>query len=178
MSNISPKSSSTTHPKGTKHHLSSLLSIPTGPFHIGTSSASSLIVDAYLNTDNATDPTLSHPTYQNRQPHYQAPRHTYADDPVRKVTLDAPELDGRLDPFAFLHWLDQINKYFDWYSMTKAQRISMARIKLVDDAKYFWKIVVRNVDLRCRLSILTWDEMRDVLKTKYAPPYYMNKLLN
>ncbi|PON42888.1 hypothetical protein TorRG33x02_334770, partial [Trema orientale] len=172
MSNISLKSNSPTHPKDTKHHPSGLLPTPTGPIHIGQSSASSPIIDAYPDTYNTLDPIPPpRPTHyprhiepQDRQPHYQAPRHTYADNPVRKVKLNAPEFDGRLDPSTFLCWLDQIDEYFDWYSMTEALRISMARIKLVGDVKYFWKTVVRDVDLRRCPPILTWDEMRDVLR--------------
>ncbi|PON51547.1 hypothetical protein TorRG33x02_311010 [Trema orientale] len=114
VSNVSPKSSSLTHPKDTKHHPSGLLPTPTGPIHIGQSSASSPIVDAYLDTYNAPEPIPSprpthHPRHiepQDRQSHYQAPRHTYADDPVRNVKLNAPEFDGRFDPSTFLRWLD------------------------------------------------------------------------
>ncbi|PON89827.1 hypothetical protein TorRG33x02_143500 [Trema orientale] len=127
MSNVSPKSSSPTHPKDTKHHPSGLLPTLTGPFHMSTSSASPT-VDAYPDTYNAPDPIpLPRPA------HYP-----------RKVKLDAPEFDGRLDPSAFLGWLDQIDEYFDWYSITKAQRISMARIKLVCDAKSSFSSPVAN----------------------------------
>ncbi|PON49895.1 hypothetical protein PanWU01x14_227030 [Parasponia andersonii] len=97
------------------------------PFHVGTSSAS-LIVDAYADTYNASDPIPPlRPTYY-----------------PRKVKFGAPEFDGSLDPSAFLHWLDQKNEYFDWYSMTEAQRISMARIKLVGDAKSSFSSLATN----------------------------------
>ena len=50
----------------------------------------------------------------------------------------------------------------------------MAIIKLGGNAKYFWKTIVRDVDLRRRPSILSWDQMRDILKEKYVPAYCMD----
>ena len=59
-----------------------------------------------------------------------------------------------------------------------AQCISMARIKLMDNAKYFWRTVVRDVELRHHPSILSWDEMRDILKNKYVSNHYIDDLLD
>ena len=47
---------------------------------------------------------------------------THINDPVRKVKLDAPEFDNRLESTTFLNWLDKMNEYFEWY-MSDAQRI-------------------------------------------------------
>ena len=57
-----------------------------------------------------------------------------------------------------------------WYNLSDAQHMSMARIKLMGNAKYFWKFVVRDVDLR--------NEMRDILKNKYVPYHYIDDLLD
>ena len=45
--------------------------------------------------------------------------------------MDAPEFDGRLESTMFLDWSDKMNEYIDRYKMSDAQRISMARIRLV-----------------------------------------------
>ena len=45
--------------------------------------------------------------------------------------MDAPEFDGRLESTIFLDLSDKMNEYFDRYKMSDAQRISMARIRLV-----------------------------------------------
>ena len=37
---------------------------------------------------------------------------------------------------------------------------------------------MRDVNLRRRPPILSWDQTRDILKEKYIPAYYMNNLLN
>ena len=45
------------------------------------------------------------------------PRHGYEDDITKKVKVEAPEFDGRLDPTYFLDWLANMEDYFDWYDM-------------------------------------------------------------
>ena len=61
--------------------------------------------------------------------------------------------------------------------MYDAHRISMARINLVSNVKYFWKIIMCDVNFRRSTSILSWDQIRDILKKKYIPAYYMDDLL-
>ena len=56
--------------------------------------------------------------------------------------------------------------------------ISMARINLVDNVKYFWIIIVRDVELRLCPPILSWNQMRDILKKEYVPASYMDDLLD
>ena len=74
--------------------------------------------------------------------------------------------------------MDTIEEFFEWYNLSDAQRMSMVRIKLVDNAKCFWKIIVRDVDLRRCPPILSWDEMRDILKNKYVSNHYMDDVLD
>ena len=66
-----------------------------------------------------------------------------------------------------------MDEYFEWYNMSNAQRINMARLKVMCNPRYFWKIIVRDVDLRRRPPILSRDQIRDILKEKYVPAYYM-----
>lgn len=54
----------------------------------------------------------------------------------------------------------------------------MARMKLVGSAKCFWKTVMRDVELRRRAPVLSWVDMRGILRNKYVPPYYMSDLLS
>ena len=92
--------------------------------------------------------------------------------------MDVIEFDGRFNSIVFLDWLDAIDEFFEWYNLSDAQCLSMARIKLVANATCFWKTVVRDVDFRTCPLILSWDEMRDILKNKYVPNHCMNDLLD
>ncbi|EXB94187.1 hypothetical protein L484_007850 [Morus notabilis] len=39
-------------------------------------------------------------------------------------------------------------------------------------------MVMRDVELRRRTPVLSWDDMRDILRNKYVSPYYMSDLLS
>ena len=63
--------------------------------------------------------------------------------------------------------------------MSDAQRTSMARIKLVGNAKcFFKKKLCVMLTLGAVYQILLWDQMRDILKEKYVPSYNMDDLLD
>ena len=57
-------------------------------------------------------------------------RNNHTDVPIRKVKLDVPEFDGRLESTTFRDWLNKMDEYFEWYNISDAQYTSIARIKL------------------------------------------------
>ena len=56
--------------------------------------------------------------------------------------------------------------------------MSMTKIKLVGNAKLFWKTIVSDVDLTHHPLIFSRDEMCNILKNKYIPNHYMDDWLN
>ncbi|MDR5650907.1 hypothetical protein, partial [Staphylococcus nepalensis] len=52
---------------------------------------------------------------------------------------DVSSFDGKLDPRAFLDWLQEMDDYFEWYNMPEAQRVRFAKIKLVGSTKRYWQ---------------------------------------
>ena len=52
-----------------------------------------------------------------------------------------------IESTTFLDQLEKMDEYSEWY-MYDTLRISMARIKLVGNAKYFQKTIVHDVDLK------------------------------
>ncbi|KAF2302348.1 hypothetical protein GH714_034481 [Hevea brasiliensis] len=51
-------------------------------------------------------------------------------DITRKVKLNAPKYDGKLDPDTFIDCLDGIEEYCDFYHMIDLERVCFAKIKL------------------------------------------------
>ncbi|KAI9186228.1 hypothetical protein LWI28_015068 [Acer negundo] len=48
-------------------------------------------------------------------------------DPARKVKVDAPEFDGRLDANVFLDWLAAMDDYFEWCNIKEEPNVTVAR---------------------------------------------------
>lgn len=53
---------------------------------------------------------------------------------MRSVIIEAPTLDGPLDPKAFLDWISKMDHYFEWYKMFEGWKIRFAKMKLVGQA--------------------------------------------
>ncbi|KAI9185053.1 hypothetical protein LWI28_003722 [Acer negundo] len=99
-------------------------------------------------------------------------------DPARRVKVDAPEFDGRLDVNVFLDWLAAMDDYFEWYPMSDEQKIRFAKLKLVGSAKKYWRNIQMQYDRLGQDPITLWSEMKIRLREKYLPTYYRSALLD
>ena len=53
--------------------------------------------------------------------------------------MDTPSFDGTLDPIKFLDWLSEIKDYFEWYGLEDDRRVGLAKMKLLGQARTYWK---------------------------------------
>ena len=58
-------------------------------------------------------------------------------DITRKVKVDVPSFDGKIDATTFSDWLVSMKEYFDWYDMYDIELVRFAKIKLVGSVRKF-----------------------------------------
>ena len=58
---------------------------------------------------------------------------------LRNVRVDTPSFDGILDPIKFLDWPSEIEDYFEWYGLDDARRVGLTKMKLLGQARTYWK---------------------------------------
>ncbi|KAK8923695.1 hypothetical protein KSP39_PZI019139 [Platanthera zijinensis] len=123
-------------------------------------------------------PPARHDYFQDDYPEeYPDPRRGgHYLDITRRIRLDAPSFDGRLDPKAFSDWLLDMDHYFEWYDMSDERCVRFAKMKLVGQAKVFWISVERALERDGCYPITRWDEMKERLKEKYLPASYRGQL--
>ncbi|XP_020250396.1 uncharacterized protein LOC109827789, partial [Asparagus officinalis] len=97
---------------------------------------------------------------------------------LRSIKVSAPTFDGKLDPQAFLDWLKNMDRYFDWYALTEPRKVKFAAMKLTGPACQYWSNLETLRHIRGELPITTWREMADELKRKYLPPSFYHRLLD
>ncbi|XP_072993886.1 LOW QUALITY PROTEIN: uncharacterized protein [Typha latifolia] len=97
---------------------------------------------------------------------------------LQSIKIDAPMLDGRLDPQHFLDWIKDMDRYFKWYDMSKIRKVRFATMKLTGKANQYWTNVETLCEIRGELPIEIWVDMKNELKHKYLPPSYYPKLLD
>ncbi|XP_028755921.1 uncharacterized protein LOC114715291 [Neltuma alba] len=106
------------------------------------------------------------------------PRQDYNDDATKRVKVEAPDFDGRLDVNAFLDWLATMDDYFEWYNMSDIQRVRFTKMKLVGSARKYWQFVQTNLERLGQPPVTTWEEMKLKLKEKYVPVSHLSMLFN
>lgn len=71
--------------------------------------------------------------------HYQNHGHQNYADPDERVMghikVEALAFEGRLDPWAFIKWLRDIDHFFEWSNLSKNRRIQFAKTKLRGSAQ-------------------------------------------
>ncbi|GFZ14757.1 similar to SEC6 [Actinidia rufa] len=61
--------------------------------------------------------------------------HNTAGDITKKIKMEVPDFEGKVDPTAFSDWIASIEEYFDWYNMSDERRIQFSKMKLMGLAK-------------------------------------------
>ncbi|RVX11312.1 hypothetical protein CK203_019753 [Vitis vinifera] len=99
-----------------------------------------------------------------------------AGDITKKVRMEVPDFEGKVDATQFADWLAAIEEYFDWYDMIDDRRVRFAKMKLVGLTKVWWTGVEGDIRRMGLPPISTWQEMKAKLREKYMPTNYYDKL--
>ena len=71
-----------------------------------------------------------------------------------------------------------MDQYFDWYDMYEERKFKFAKIRLVRQARLYWRNVECIARQRGDLPIVTWRNMKRKLREKYLPMSYQQRLLD
>ena len=120
--------------------------------------------------------------YFNKAPNFEHDHYNHNgprdyDDKMSKEKIEAPTFDGCLNPWVFIDWLRQMEKFFDCYHWAKNKKVRYARMKLIGKANLFWEDLENTFRRRHEPSITDWREMKDALSRNYLPPTYRSSLL-
>ncbi|GFS42503.1 transducin family protein [Actinidia rufa] len=86
--------------------------------------------------------------------------------------VEALTFDGRLDPKAFIDWVNEMEQFFEYHKLSDDRKVRFAKLKLISRAKFFWQ----NIEAQRRQPpTFDWSEMIEVLSSKYIPHSYQHK---
>ena len=96
---------------------------------------------------------------------------------MSKENIEAPTFDGCLDPWVFIDWLRQMEKFFDYYHWAENKKVRYGRVKLIGRADLFWDDFEETLRQRREPPITDWLKMKDALLRNYLPLTYRSSLL-
>ena len=94
------------------------------------------------------------------------------------MKIKASSFKGQLDPTQFLDWLSNMDHYFEWYNMDDERRIRFVKMELLGFAKLYWSNHERLIRRGSRVPVNTWDRIKIILKEKYVPTSYQQRMLD
>jgi hypothetical protein len=78
------------------------------------------------------------------------------DELTKRMKVDVPDFDGKLEPNAFEDWLIVVEDYFDWFVVLKDCKVCYARINLKEHARAWWGSMEEQLCFTQHLQFLTW----------------------
>nr|GEV71056.1 hypothetical protein CTI12_AA145160 [Tanacetum cinerariifolium] len=89
------------------------------------------------------------------------------------IKVDIPEYDGKLDPDEFVEWLRTAELVFDYKHTTKDSKVKIVALKLSKYASTWWSNVCMKRKRRGKEKIRSWSKMKEKMKQKFLPSYYI-----
>jgi len=71
-----------------------------------------------------------------------------------------------------------MDRFFEWNNLSNNRKVRFAKMKLIDEAKIYWRDVEDCLEMRGKPPITDWIKMTQKLQEKYLPQSYRNKLLD
>ena len=91
-------------------------------------------------TDNPREPRHADLETERRSVHESYSNIT------RKVKVDVPSFDGKIDATTFSDWVIAMDDYFDWCEMSDIEQVRFAKMKLIGPARKFWRTVTSHLE--------------------------------
>lgn len=98
------------------------------------------------------------------------------DDAARRVRVEVPDYDRKLEPHTFQDWITSLKDYFDWSGLSLDRQVRFAKMKLKGQARVWWQSVEERLYHLRLPPIADWDEMKMMLQEKYLLLDYEDSL--
>ncbi|KAK1679591.1 hypothetical protein QYE76_040439 [Lolium multiflorum] len=133
--------------------------------------------------NNNGDAQGPQPQPQQRQDHDEArppPRRNDRNEEeiFGKLKFTMPKFQGEEDPDAYLSWVLKVDKIFRIHNFSEAKKVAMASLEFEGYANVWWEEVNKKREKEDLAPIDTWEEMQEVMHTRFVPTHHKRDLFN
>ncbi|KAK1566072.1 hypothetical protein QYE76_018461 [Lolium multiflorum] len=89
-----------------------------------------------------------------------------------------PKFQGEEDPDAYLSWVLKVDKIFRIHNFSEAKKVAMASLEFEGYANVWWEEVNKKREKEDLAPIDTWEEMQEVMHTRFVPTHHKRDLFN
>ncbi|KAF1854668.1 hypothetical protein Lal_00004243 [Lupinus albus] len=92
---------------------------------------------------------------------------------VESVKVKVPQFVGLNNPEAYLKWELKIEQLFEYHNYSKEKQVKVAASEFKEYAMVWWDQYQKD-RRRCGAKLIdTWEDMKDVMRRRYAPNSYL-----
>ncbi|KAK1596211.1 hypothetical protein QYE76_018550 [Lolium multiflorum] len=95
-----------------------------------------------------------------------------------KLKFTMPKFQGEEDPDAYLSWVLKVDKIFRIHNFSEAKKVAMASLEFEGYANVWWEEVNKKREKEDLAPIDTWEEMQEVMHTRFVPTHHKRDLFN
>ncbi|KAJ0978464.1 hypothetical protein J5N97_013938 [Dioscorea zingiberensis] len=90
--------------------------------------------------------------------------------------VELPEFTGTLHAEAFIDWLNEVERIFEYKEVPDRQKVKLVAIKLKGLASAWWEQLRRSRDRQGKPKIVDWEKMKKKMKGHFLPFGYTQTL--
>ena len=87
-----------------------------------------------------------------------------------------PKFNGSNDPEEYLSWALKVDKIFRLHNYEEEKKTAMASLEFQDYVLIWWEQVIARRRERGEPPIMTWTQMKDVMRARFVPTHYIRDL--
>ncbi|PNX68551.1 hypothetical protein L195_g056230, partial [Trifolium pratense] len=128
-------------------------------------------------TNSRRHPSSEEDEYSDRRSNERRQRaESRRDSHVGSVKMMIPSFKGKNDPELYLEWERKIEHVFDCHNYSEEKKIKLAVVEFTDYASIWWDQLVTSRRRNGERQINTWNEMKIVMRKRFAPSHYYRDL--
>ena len=101
-----------------------------------------------------------------------------ADDGLGKPKFSIPSFEGSTDPEEYLTWELKIEKLWRLHDYTDDKKVKLAASEFDGYALRWWDSIVQNRREDNQVPVLTWREMKAIMKARFVPTNYLRSVFD
>ena len=99
-----------------------------------------------------------------------------ADDGLGKPKFSIPSFEGSTDPDEYLTWEVKIEKLWRLHDYTDDRKVILGASEFDGYALRWWDSIVQNRREDNELPVLTWREMKAIMRNRFIPTNYLRSV--
>ncbi|KAK1601257.1 hypothetical protein QYE76_017585 [Lolium multiflorum] len=103
---------------------------------------------------------------------------TYEEEIFGKLKFTMPKFQGEEDIDAYLSWVLKVDKIFCIHNFSEAKKVTMESLEFEGYANVWWEEVNKKHAQEHLEPIDTWEEMQEVMHTRFVPSHHKRDLFN